>query len=80
MSNENIMLSLCATYLFEFRSFSDWVNNANKRFKPYSLRYSTLCIDKNGKVCHDGKDMMHARDNNLFPVKVYSLKRSSDNK
>jgi hypothetical protein len=34
-----------------------WMNNAT-------------CIDMAGNICLIGKDFMHARDNNLFPISL----------
>lgn len=75
--DEKNTLTIGAEYLFEFKNFTDWVNNATKRFKPYGQRFPTVCINTEGKVCHDGSDMMYSRDNKLFPVKVYSLERAT---
>jgi len=68
-------IKLNATELFQFGSFNDWVNNASKKFKPYKL-LPTICIASDGSVCHIGEDFMLARDWELFPIKVYSLKRT----
>lgn len=62
--------------LFEFASFSQWVNKATSWFAPYKYGYSCICLDTAGNVCHIGEDFKHARDNDLFPVKVYALQRA----
>lgn len=70
---------LDAEYLFEFESFQRWVNKAQSWFKGYNMRMGNIiCIDKNYNVCACGEDFMLARDLNLFPVKVYELKRTKD--
>lgn len=70
-------ITIKATFLFEFISHSNWVNKAPSWFKPYRYGHHTVCIDKNGDVCHIGEDFKIAKDNDLFPVKVYSLKRTA---
>jgi hypothetical protein len=74
--NYQHQLKLQAEFLFEFRNFTDWVNNASKRFRPYKYGYHTIAVDTNGMVCHIGQDFMIARDEKLFPIKVYALQRS----
>ncbi len=69
-------LTIKGELLFEFNSFSQWVNKASSWFKPYKYGFSYVCLDKNNNVCHIGEDFMNARDNNLFPVKVYVLQRA----
>lgn len=69
-------LTIKATELFEFRNFTDWVNNATKNFKPHKFK-PTVCIASDGSVCHIGEDFMIARDWKLFPIKVYSLERTA---
>lgn len=71
----NTELKINATELFEFTSFSDWVNNASKRFKPHKFK-PNVCIATDGSVCHIGEDFMRARDYDLFPIKVYTLQRT----
>jgi len=70
-------LVLNATEIFQFSSFSDWVNNARKRFKSHGLK-PTVCIASDGSVCHNGEDFMLARDYELFPVIVYLLERTKE--
>lgn len=60
------------TELFQFHSFSNWVNTASRRFKPYRFD-TTICADSLGNILNDGADFGHARDNDLFPVTVYRV-------
>ena len=63
-----------AEYLFEFHSFSRWVHLASSLFNIYKpKRAKTICLNKNKEVCKIGADFMHARDNDLFPIKVYAI-------
>jgi len=62
-----------------FNTFRSWVNEASElfgRFRKSADQY--ICLDKNGNTCTIGKDFMAARDNNLFPVEVYRLVRTSE--
>ena len=70
-------LQVRGTYLFEFKNLSQWLNKAPSWFKPYKYGHSLICLDKRNNVCHIGEDFMVAKDNDLFPVKVYSLERTS---
>ena len=68
-------LTIKAEFIFEFTSMSKWVNKAASWFKPYQFQ-PTVCLDKNGDVCHIGEDFMNAEKKDLFPIKVYRLKRA----
>ena len=70
-------LKLNGTELFQFATFSDWVNNAKKRFKNHNLK-AIICVASDNSVCHIGEDFMLARDYDLFPIKAYSLERTKD--
>lgn len=61
--------------LFEFATFDTWVNKASRMFAPYKYHFSYVCLNKNNEVCFIGEDFMKSRDEDLFPVKVYALKR-----
>ena len=71
------VITIQSVLLFQFDTFSSWVNHASSWFKPYR-HLSYVCLDKNNNVCHIGKDFMYSRDNNLFPVRVYKLIQSSE--
>ncbi len=75
---ENI--SLKAELICEFKSFSQWVNTARSRLGngKFSPTEKIICIDINNNTCNSGKEMMYARDNNLFPVKAYRLIKSGE--
>lgn len=58
--------------LLRFTSFAQWVNKASGWLRRY--RETTyICIDARGRVCRRGEHFMRARDDNAFPVVVYSL-------
>lgn len=71
MTETNILFNLVVgEELFEFRSYSQWVNKAASWFsgcKPNEC----ICIDSAGRICRTGKQFMRARDEDTFPVKVY---------
>ncbi len=71
-------LTLQGRFLFEFSSHSKWVNKAQSWFAPYRYGYSYVCLDKNNNVCYIGEDFRIADENDLFPIKVYALKRTKD--
>jgi hypothetical protein len=60
--------------LFDFRSFSDWVNHAKDRFAACGVqRGKYILVDKRGRICVSGREMMRARDDESFPVLVYAI-------
>lgn len=70
-------IKINAKEITTFDTFAEWVNKASSRLGGYR-RDEIICIDKNNNVCLEGKDMMHARNKDLFPVKAYVVVRSSD--
>lgn len=58
-----------------FEEFNDWVNHATN-FLAGFRQGTMICVDKTGNVLVSGEDFMYARDNDLFPVTAYQLKRS----
>lgn len=67
-------ITIQAQFLFQFESFSDWVNNATYLYSTCGYRAkNTIAVDTAGNTCTCGKDMMHARDHRLFPIKVYKI-------
>lgn len=71
-------LTLNAEFLFEFKTFNQWVTYAESWYQPYGQRIPTVAINSEGNVCHIGEDFMLSRDKGLFPVKVYRLQRVAD--
>ncbi len=59
----------------EFRDFQDWVSFAHKRLTVASdsngAALSAICVDTLGRRCHNGRDMMRARDEGTFPVRYF---------
>jgi hypothetical protein len=51
----------------EFDTFTQWVDKA----KSWTSGGNYLFIDRFGRPCRDGKDMMRARDSDAFPVRFY---------
>jgi len=69
-------ITITGELLFQFYTFSQWVNHASSWYKPYKSQ-PTITLDKNNNVCHIGADFMSARKNDLFPIRVYRLQRSA---
>lgn len=65
-------LEIEAELIFEFPTFSNWVNKAPAKFKPYRMEV-TICVDAGGNVIKNRLGFMAARDANLFPVQVFKL-------
>ena len=59
-----IKITIVAEEITVFNNFERWVNKASSHIGGYPKNQKIICIDKNGNVCTDGKDMMFARDNN----------------
>lgn len=60
--------------LFEFPTFNSWVNQAPRIWRVHEVRaQDTLCIDAADRVCTKGAEFMRARDEGMFPIKVYRL-------
>ena len=57
--------------LFRFSSHSQWVNKAQSWFR--GVRRGYVCIDRKGRICQAGKEFMRARDEDSFPIIVYSI-------
>jgi hypothetical protein len=60
-----------AEFLFEFKTFNDWVNYAQERFSCLGRPNDAICVDAKGRICRRGLHFMTARDDEGFPVKVY---------
>ncbi len=58
--------------LLRFTSFIQWVNKASSWLALYR-ETNYICIDARGRVCRRGEHFMRARDEETFPVIVYSL-------
>jgi hypothetical protein len=59
----------------EFRDFQDWANFAHKRltvaYDSAGQKLPAICVDTLGRRCHNGRDMMRARDEGAFPVRYF---------
>lgn len=61
--------------LFQFGSFTDWVDHASWSWKRIGVKSAdTICLDTKGRPCLIGRDFMKARDEEAFPVSVYLLR------
>jgi hypothetical protein len=69
------IIEIKAEYLTTFHTFEDWVNKAQSRIGGFGAQQQIVCIDEEGNYCHQGEDMMMARDKGWFPVKAYRLIR-----
>lgn len=65
--------------ILEFKSFQDWVDTAQYRFRQAYAEHdipssdSLLCVDANGRIVTMGRGFMRARNEGTFPVKVYPI-------
>ncbi len=58
--------------LFEFASFTHWVNKADALYAPYKpISQALICVDAVGRVCTSGYEFERARDEQTFPVRVF---------
>lgn len=63
-------------FLFQFDSFSAWVNTAQRVWRDHKVRATdTLCLDAQGRVCLIGLHFMVARDEQAFPIRVYLARK-----
>jgi hypothetical protein len=60
--------------LFRFASYAQWVNKAQSWFRD--LRTGYVCVDSKGRICQIGKQFMRARDDESFPIVVYSIDKA----
>lgn len=61
--------------LFEFQTFTDWLNTAKQKFEHAAVRGNrVVAIDQKGRLCGWGEHFMKARDENAFPVQVFLLR------
>jgi len=79
MITEQVEVKINGEFICQFTSFSQWVNKAKSWIGHFGRYQQIVCIDTLGNLCFIGEDFMYARDNNLFPVKAYRLKRSVEN-
>lgn len=74
------LIEIFADEVTTFSNFQEWVNKATSRLCGFRREQIVICLDKLGNVCTIGEDFIYARDNNLFPIKVYRLIRTSEAK
>ena len=62
--------------MFEFTTFQQWLDKARAWFPSYGVAGGQhVCLDAKGRICNIGKHFMQARDEDAFPVRVYSTCR-----
>lgn len=63
--------------LFEFSSFANWVNTAQRKFRNAGIAGHALnrsvCLDQKGRICTCGKQFQRARDDDSFPIEVFLI-------
>lgn len=65
--------------VFIFKSYSDWSNNAQKRFKKHKVAlYETICVDSINRLCISGADFSSAESENTYPITVYKYAGDHD--
>lgn len=66
-----------AELIATFENFHEWVNKASSNIGCYRSS-EIVCIDQSNKMLLSRKDFSFARDNGLFPIHVYRMKRNTD--
>jgi hypothetical protein len=74
---ETVIIQANAEPVTTFHSFSDWVNKAFSRTAGFKRDEQLIWLDKNNNTLTIGKDFQVANDNDLFPVRVFRLIRTS---
>jgi len=58
--------------LFRFDNFDDWCDHAQRRFEVHYVHLSdVVCVDGANRICRIGRQFMRARDEGMFPIRVY---------
>ena len=70
-TKSNTITVTVGEFIFEFETFTDWVNHAASWFRSVRHPDAAMCIDAIGRVCKTGREFMRANDEGTFPVKVY---------
>jgi hypothetical protein len=81
VSETNTIEVTVGEFLFEFRSYLQWVNKASSWFVnlgSHSRRQNVICIDAKGRICRTGRDFMRADREKAFPVKAYEAALASE--
>ena len=74
----NKVVVILGEELFSFSCFHQWVNKTHSWYRQHDANSNnSLAIDAKGRVCMRGKDFMRARDEESFPVKVYSKEQTT---
>jgi len=61
--------------LFEFSTFDDWCDTAQRKFQRAEVRSNqVVAVDQKGRLCGWGEHFMTARAENAFPVEVFRLR------
>lgn len=59
-------------YLFQFRSFEDWVNHAKERFAGHNVNAgNTICLDAKGRIAVCGAQFIRSKADGSYPIRVY---------
>lgn len=80
MSETNTIEVTVGEFLFEFRSYLQWVNKASSWFGnlgSHARRQNVICVDAKGRICRTGREFMRADRENAFPVKAYEAALTS---
>lgn len=62
-------------FVFDFECFQQWVNKARGWFEQAGMDGHHVCVDDKDRICHIGRHFMLARDEDAFPIRVYSCRR-----
>lgn len=67
-----------AEALYVFKSFEDWVMNAQRKIGGHYDAEKIICIDKDGNACNSGREFHYASDFDKFPVTAYRIIKSGE--
>lgn len=58
--------------LFQFTSFTDWKNNAQRRFRNAGVTHAdVICFDAKDRWCPCGRQFRRAEEEGTYPIKAY---------
>lgn len=74
LKRRKMTITLNGEEITTFRTFDQW----KERQAVLKLSKNVVCVDSQGDACVVDRDFEYARDNGLFPVRAYRLRRTSE--
>jgi hypothetical protein len=73
-------VSINAALLIEIDSIEDWIHSSRERLAALDVapEDNIICVDKEGNFLISAPDFRAAESQNLYPVKVYRVFRTSE--